>query len=204
MRRTRMLPLLAVVFSLALAGAAPVAGATPTVVEMRTLSYAPAQVAFPAPGRAIRWRNVTKPNRLHDAVSSLPDYFGSSLLSSGGEYTFTFRAAGTFTYICTIHDVMLGRVEVAPTVAVETDTAGTRLRVTLGTRPFTVADPYRFSVFVQGPGDSAPAWRRTARAATIRIPVDRPGDWTVMVRVRHTPTGTPSGDSPLATVTVPG
>ena len=53
-------------------------------------------------------------------MSSLPDYFGSTLLSSGGESTFTFRAAGTFTYICTIHDVMLGRVEVAPVVAVET------------------------------------------------------------------------------------
>ena len=204
MRRTLTATLLAAGLSMALLAAGPTAAAAPTVVEMRTLSYAPSTVTFTAPGRTVRWRNVTSPNRLHDAVSSLPDYFASPLLASGGESTFTFRRAGTFTYICTIHDVMLGRVEVAPVVAVESGPEGPRLRITLGTRPFALTDAYRSAVFLQGPGDVAPRWRRTVRAASISLPVDRPGAWTVMVRVRHRSTGTVSSDSPSVTVTVPG
>lgn len=202
MRRSRSAAVLAAALSLLVA--APAASAGPTVVEMRALSYAPSTVTFDAPGSTVRWKNVTNPNRLHDAVSSLPDYFGSQLIGSGGTYQFTFAAAGTFTYICSIHDVMLGRVEVAPTVAVETGAGGSTLVVTLATTAFAKDADYRFNVFLAGPGDGAPAWRKTLRGRVARLPVDRPGDWTVMVRVRHRATGTPSSDSPTVTVTVPG
>jgi plastocyanin len=201
MRRSRATILSAAALSLLMA--APAASAGPTIVEMRSLSFAPSTVTFGAPGSTIRWRNVTSPNRLHDAVSSLPDYFGSPLLGSGQSYRFGFAAAGTFTYICTIHDVMLGRVEVAPLVAIETDANGSTLVVTIVSTRWAIDSPYRSNVFVRGPGDPAFRWRRTSRARMVRLPVDRPGDWTVMVRVRHRPSGTPSSDSPAVTVTVP-
>lgn len=201
MRRSRPTVLLAAALSLLVA--APAASAGPTTVEMRSLSFAPSTVTFAAPGSTVRWRNVTSPNRLHDAVSSLPDYFRSPLIGSGQQYRFVFAAAGTFTYICTIHDVMLGRVEVAPIVAVETDANGSTLVVTIATARWAIDSPYRSNVFLRGPDDTGYRWRRTSRARTVRLPVDQPGDWTVMVRVRHRPTGTPSSDSPAVTVTVP-
>jgi hypothetical protein len=140
---------------------------------------------------------------LHDVVSSLPDYFGSQLIGTGQSYRFTFANAGSFTYICTIHDVMLGRVEVAPTVVVEPHGDGSRLVVTIATTRFAEDSPYRANVFLKGPGDAAFTWRRTSRARVVRLAVDRPGDWSVMVRVRHRPSATASSDSPTVTVTVP-
>ena len=200
-RRSRSAIPLAAALSLVMALPASAAGAT--VVQMRTLSYSPAKVTFQAPGSTIRWRNVTSPNRLHDVVSSLPDLFGSQLLASGQSYRFTFATAGSFTYICTIHDVMLGRVEVAPMVTVASDGDGSRLVVTVATTPFAVDSPYRSNVFLKGPGDTTFRWRKSTRGRIVQVPVDQPGDWTVMVRVRHRPTGTPSSDSPTVTVTVP-
>jgi plastocyanin len=200
-RRSRSAVLLAA--SLALLMAAPASSAGTRVVEMRALSYSPSKVTFAAPGSTIRWRNVTNPNRLHDVVSSLPDYFGSQLIGTGQSYRFTFVNAGSFTYICTIHDVMLGRVEVAPTVVVEPDGDGSRLVITIATTRFAEASPYRTNVFLKGPGDAAFTWRRTSRARVVRLAVDRPGDWSVMVRVRHRPSATASSDSPTVTVTVP-
>lgn len=200
-RRSRSAVLLAAALSLLMAAPASSAGAT--VVEMRTLSYSPAKVTFQAPGSTIRWRNVTSPNRLHDVVSSLPDLFGSQLLGSGQSYRFTFANAGAFTYFCTIHDVMLGRVEVAPTVMVVSDGHGSRLVVTVATTRFAADSPYRSSVFLKGPDDPTFRWRKSSRGRIVQVPVDQPGDWTVMVRVRHRPSGTASSDSPTVTVTVP-
>src|SRR5262245_14290392 len=105
MRRALPAFLLAGASALSLLGA-PVAAAGPRIVEMRALSYSPTLVTFPAPGRAIEWRNVTSPDRLHDAVSSLPGFFSTGLLASGQAARVRFGAAGTFTYICSIHDVM--------------------------------------------------------------------------------------------------
>jgi len=201
MRRSSHSVLLAGALTLVLAAPASAAGAT--TVEMRTLSYAPSLVTFPAPGRAVRWKNVTSPNRLHGVISSLPDSFGSSLLSSGGTYRFTFTAAGSFTYICSIHDVMLGRIEVAPVVEVIDEGSGPRLRITLGTVRLDPSSGYRWSVFLRGPSDAGLRWARWAQRPVIEIPVAEPGAWTVMVRVRHRATGTLSSDSPSVTVTVP-
>ena len=52
MRRSPRSPLLAAALLAALAS--PAAAASPAIVEMRTLSYAPTLVAFPAPGRTVR------------------------------------------------------------------------------------------------------------------------------------------------------
>lgn len=175
----------------------------PVAVEMRSLSYAPTKVTFDAPGRAVRWLNVTRPDRLHDVIGSLPGTFASELLRSGESYRYRFSAAGTFTYICSIHDVMLGRIEVAPVVEVVDGDAGPQLRITLGTASFAPDGDHRWAVFTRGPGDTRLRYRKMTRLATVALPADRAGDWTVMVRLRHRPTRTPSSDSPLVTVTVP-
>jgi plastocyanin len=196
--------LLVAMLMLLLAAGAPAAAAATTVVEMRGLSYAPTLVAFPAPGGSIRWENVTRPSRLHDAFSSLPEYFDTGLLGSGEEATFRFAHAGSFTYICTIHDVMLGRVEVAPTVTVDEGPRGPRLRIRLGLDRFAPDDPYRWVILVRRPGEEAFERRKRTRFADGRVPADVPGEWAVMVRLKHLPTGTPSSDSPVVGITVPG
>ncbi len=201
-RRSSPVVLLALVLSV-LPGA-PAVSRSPARVQVRAISYVPAQVSLPAPGARVRWTNVTDPDRRHDVIGSLPDSFASDLLGSGESFTVRFDRAGTFGYICSIHDTMLGRVEVAPVVVLERDAAGWRLVVTLGAGPLASDAPHRSSVFVQGPGDAAPRWVRTTRAASVRLRPDRPGDWTVLVRLRHRASGAVSGDSPRVTVSVPG
>jgi plastocyanin len=204
MRRPARTALLGVTLALLTASAAPTAAAATTVVEMRGLSYAPTLVTFPSPGRSIRWENVTRPSRLHDAFSSLPDYFDTGLLGSGEQATFRFAHAGSFTYICTIHDVMLGRVEVAPTVTVDEGPRGQRLRIRLGLERFELDDPYRWVILVRRPGEEVFLRRKRTRFADGRVPADVPGEWSVMVRLKHLPTGTPSSDSPAVSISVPG
>ena len=49
----------------------------------------------------------------HRIVSDAP-LFDSSNLGSGDNYTFTFTAAGTYTYHCSIHPNMVGTIEIDP------------------------------------------------------------------------------------------
>ncbi len=78
-------------------------------VTVENMSYNPASVTI-SKGETVEW--VFADNGLpHDVVEDDSEMFESDLLTEGS-YSYTFDEAGTFTYHCTPHPMMLGTVVV--------------------------------------------------------------------------------------------
>ncbi len=182
-------------------GATPAAAASAVQVSIRTISYDPSLVDLQTPGGSVTWTNVTSPSRSHDVVSSLPAYFDSPLSGSGGIFQFRFAAAGYFTYFCSIHDSMLGAVSV-PMLAATADVGGvTHFRLTVGAARLPASSPYRYVLLRQLPGALALTYWKTTRSAVVDVVPSTPGDYVYAARLKHIPSGRPSGTSPSVTLT---
>ena len=87
------------------AAAAPV---TSNSVAIHNFAFGPQVVSVKA-GTTVHWMN-------HDTeahtVTSNTGAFGSSVLQPGDGYSFTFTKPGTYSYHCTIHPFMTGKVVV--------------------------------------------------------------------------------------------
>ena len=94
---------------LALALAAP-AAAKVEFVAMEYTSFSPASVEVLV-GDSVSWRNGSV--REHDVASDVAG-FDSGRVGPGDIFAHTFTAAGTFPYVCRIHDAMRGEVAVRP------------------------------------------------------------------------------------------
>jgi plastocyanin len=101
-------PLVAAVAAAA-ALAAP-ASAEVSFVAMEFDSFSPARLDVLV-GDSVSWRNGSL--RAHDVVSDVAG-FDSGRVEQGGSFAHTFEAAGTFPYVCSIHDPMTGEVAVHP------------------------------------------------------------------------------------------
>jgi amicyanin len=95
----------------------PTGGATPPVsalpagpnaVNIAGFAFAPATLNVKA-GTTVTWTN--KDEDPHTVVAG-DGSFRSQALGSGGTYSYTFPAAGSFDYICSIHPFMHGNVVV--------------------------------------------------------------------------------------------
>jgi plastocyanin len=60
-------------------------------------------------GSTIRWMN--NDNVVHTSIAD-SGAWNSGNLQPGGQFTFTFQSAGTFTYHCSIHPGMVATVTV--------------------------------------------------------------------------------------------
>lgn len=75
-------------------------------VRIDNFSFTPAELKVPV-GATITWTN--RDDIPHTVVS--PDkVFKSKVMDSDEKYSFTFATAGTYTYFCSIHPKMTGRV----------------------------------------------------------------------------------------------
>lgn len=110
MTRARALLLVAVlgVSLVAARAAVPSAGPRRHEVRMRSVSFSPAELRV-APGDTVVWRNTDIVR--HDAVR--PGLFDTGELQSGDSARWVAADTGTFTYRCTIHARMRGRLVVA-------------------------------------------------------------------------------------------
>ncbi|HEX5505290.1 MAG TPA: cupredoxin family copper-binding protein [Thermomicrobiales bacterium] len=104
---------LALAAGLALAAAPArrtVAAAPTTVVTIKNFAFSPAVVTV-APGATVRWVNQ---DSVAHTVTGLMDAAAlhSPILQPGATFDFTFPAAGTFHYRCSIHPEMMGQVQV--------------------------------------------------------------------------------------------
>jgi plastocyanin len=86
------------------ASAAPATDA----VTIAQFAFAPATLTVPA-GTTVTWTNA---DGVAHTVDADDGSFESAALKQGTSFTHTFRAAGTFTYICAIHPSMAGTVVV--------------------------------------------------------------------------------------------
>jgi plastocyanin len=100
---------LAAVLAVAGALAAP-ASAEVSFVAMEFDSFSPARLDLLV-GDSVNWRNGSL--RAHDVASDVAG-FDSGRVEQGGSFAHTFEAAGTFPYVCRMHDPMKGQVTVHP------------------------------------------------------------------------------------------
>lgn len=92
---------------LLLAGAAP--GDKPAAVVIKGLSFSPADLTV-SPGATVTWTNAD--DRDHE-VKAADGTFASGNLSPGKTFVYTFKSVGTYTYGCSLHPRMKGKVTVA-------------------------------------------------------------------------------------------
>ena len=86
--------------------AKPVAG---NAITIRNFAFGP-QVVTVKPGSTVHWANGD--SEAH-TVTSDTGAFGSPVLQPGAGYSFTFTKPGTYSYHCTIHPFMTGKVVVS-------------------------------------------------------------------------------------------
>jgi plastocyanin len=77
-------------------------------VEIADLAFSPDTLTV-AVGTTVTWENS---DSLPHTSTSDDEVWDSGTLESGGEFSFTFEEAGTFSYFCEIHPSMNGSVVV--------------------------------------------------------------------------------------------
>lgn len=179
-----------------------VAGAATTVVHMKPGSFGPAAVTV-ARGGTVRWSNQGPTAFLaHDVQSTAPaGYFSSGGPESvpvGSTWSFTFRSAGRFGYLCSVHAGMTGTVTVP--IAVGRLAGPVRFRVTLASR--APATPWKHEVQVRRPGSTRWVTIATTGAASVTWRPSAHGRYSFRARlVKGAPAGARSGWTPAVAAT---
>ena len=89
--------------------AAPKAGDGPVQVKIDNFTFAPTPLTVAA-GTTVQW--VNRDDIPHTVVSDDKTTFKSKALDSDENYSYTFTKPGTYTYFCSIHPKMTGKVVV--------------------------------------------------------------------------------------------
>jgi plastocyanin len=89
--------------------AQPAAGSTAsdTEVIIENFTFSPDTLTVPI-GTEVTWEN--RDDIPHTVTSDDKTTFASSLLDTGDHFSFTFNAAGTFDYFCSVHPMMTAKV----------------------------------------------------------------------------------------------
>ncbi len=74
------------------------------IVQLVNFSFNPKILRIKV-GDTVRWEN--QDSALHDVVS---DTFSSSPFPKGDTFSYTFNQAGDFSYLCSLHPVMTGKI----------------------------------------------------------------------------------------------
>jgi len=78
----------------------------PKEVKIDNFTFGPAEVIVPV-GATVTWTN--RDDIPHTVVSS-DKVFKSKVMDTEEKYSFTFASTGTYTYFCSIHPKMTGKV----------------------------------------------------------------------------------------------
>ncbi len=89
-------------------GSALVLGGTSEAVSIRDFAYSPGNLQVPI-GATVKWTNFD--DGPHTATAKGRDW-DTGTLNKGESGSITFRAAGDYTYYCTIHPSMVARLVV--------------------------------------------------------------------------------------------
>lgn len=94
----------------AFAGGAMPAKAIPAAVEIRNMQFMPQTLTVTA-GTTVTWTNDDSSPH---TVTEKGRVFRSAALDVKDTFSYTFKTPGDFTYFCTIHPMMVGRIIVKP------------------------------------------------------------------------------------------
>jgi amicyanin len=82
----------------------------PSQVQIANFSFSPATLSVPA-GTTVTWTN--RDDIPHTVVSTAdPQLFKSKVLDTDDRFSFTFSKPGTYSYFCSIHPKMTGKIVV--------------------------------------------------------------------------------------------
>jgi plastocyanin len=84
------------------------AAASPDMIEIKNFSFSPMSLTV-AVGTTVTWKFD---DAAQHTVSADDKSFVSPAMSNGQTYSYTFMKAGTYSYICSIHQYMKGTVVV--------------------------------------------------------------------------------------------
>lgn len=90
-------------------GAAHASALAPVTVKIANFTFGPTKLTV-SPGMTVTW--VNDDDIPHTVVASDNKTFRSKVLDTGDRFSFTFTAAGTYSYYCSIHPHMTGKVVV--------------------------------------------------------------------------------------------
>jgi plastocyanin len=102
------------IFSVSCQPTTPTAGPTPTPaptsveVEMSDFAFVPDTITIPV-GTSVTWTNQDPSTH---TVTSETGLFDSGILAPNASFSHSFTERGTFSYYCTIHPYMKGKVVV--------------------------------------------------------------------------------------------
>ncbi|HEY4113233.1 MAG TPA: cupredoxin family copper-binding protein [Rhizomicrobium sp.] len=82
--------------------------ADPNMVVMKNFDYSPMSLTVPV-GATVTWKNLD--GEPHTVVS-IDGAFRSQALDQNDTYSFTFKKAGTYKYVCSIHPKMMAAIVV--------------------------------------------------------------------------------------------
>jgi plastocyanin len=77
-------------------------------LTVENFNFTPADISIPV-GTTVTWTNN---DDVEHTVTASDNSFGSKALESGDNFSYTFTQPGTYTYFCSIHPFMTGRVTV--------------------------------------------------------------------------------------------
>jgi amicyanin len=98
----------AAVLNIVWAAAAWTTPAAPAEITIDNFTFGPQAMKVPA-GTTVTWTNR---DDIPHTVVSTDKVFKSRVLDTDEKYSFTFAAPGTYTYFCSIHPKMTGKVVV--------------------------------------------------------------------------------------------
>jgi plastocyanin len=84
--------------------------AAPVTVEIDQMRFEPAALTI-AVGTTVTWVNDDKSPH---TVSDRGRVFRSAALDTKDSFSYTFATPGEFTYFCTLHPMMVGKIVVKP------------------------------------------------------------------------------------------
>lgn len=102
--------LAAAVAALCLGLALRPAAAEEVTVSIDNFTFSPAEVTV-APGTTVTWVNN---DDIPHTVVDKKQAFRSKAFDTEGRFSFTFMTAGDYTYFCSLHPHMVGKVIVRP------------------------------------------------------------------------------------------
>ncbi len=157
--------------------------------------------AAPAQGDVVQW-NFVGPS-FHTATEQTGlQLFNSGILGAGGVFPFTFVAAGTYQYRCSIHPtVMTGTVAVPITAAPASLLLGASVTVTWASAALPVGYVVDLEVKPPNAGNFQPLLTGTSQKKATGVPPIR-GTYTFRARLRRMSNGATSLFSPVVTINV--
>jgi len=187
-----------------LAQGTAVAAATGVTISNYMFAPTPVRVRL---GGQVTWTNdgPSQHTTTSDGVNDGSSYKGLGLWASGpltksATFSFTFAAAGTFPYHCSIHTFMRGTIRVPMSASPKTGQQGTVF--TLKWASAAPSGSLVFDVQEKAPGGAFTTIENGVTIMSATVKPAAPGTYSFRARERNTATGAAGGYSPAAKIVV--